>query len=168
VIRLGLALVPLTAKGIDHAPEFIDLAHPTRLVPTTGQRHILNCRSALGCSDVLGSARLYASAMRNSPWSGPSGDEFARLIGERLRGVAGLTVEVRQIDPAVATPASFLVDVHWPADRGVLCEVADSIDTVRVMDDHGEDVSIDAALRYLEARAAGTSRRGAWRYAAFE
>jgi hypothetical protein len=106
--------------------------------------------------------------MRSSSWSGSSGDEFAQLIGERLRGVAGLAVEVRRIDPAVSTPASFLVDVQWPAGLGVLCEVADSIGTVRVMDGDGEDVSVAVALRYIEARATGASRVGAWRFAEAE
>jgi hypothetical protein len=87
------------------------------------------------------------------------------MVTARLRGVRGVTTQVRRIDPAVATPASFLVDVEWPGDTGALCEVADSIDGVRVMDDDGEDVSIETALRYVEARAAGTSREGAWRYA---
>jgi hypothetical protein len=44
LIRLGLAIVPLTTKGIDHALEFIDLAHPTRLVRKARRRNILNCR----------------------------------------------------------------------------------------------------------------------------
>lgn len=100
-----------------------------------------------------------------SPWSGPSGDEFARLVRERLRGIPGVTTEVRPIDPAVATPASFLVDVEWPGGGGVLCEVADSINGVRVLDADAEDVNIETALRYIQARAAGTSRTAAWSYA---
>lgn len=88
------------------------------------------------------------------------------MIAERLRGVSGLVVKVRRIDPAVSTPSSFLIDVSWPGDVGVLCEVADTIDGVRVMDDDGEDVSIEMALRYIEARASGRPRGYAWRYAA--
>lgn len=103
--------------------------------------------------------------MRNSPWHGSSGEAFAGMVTERLAGVPGLTTEVRRVDAAVGTTASFLVDVTWPGDAGVLCEVADAIDGVCVMDDDGEDVSIEAALRYIEARASGSSRSYAWRYA---
>jgi hypothetical protein len=108
---------------------------------------------------------IYSASMQSFPWPASSGEAFARMVSERLGGVPGVTTDVRRIDPAVATQASFLVDVQWRGDIGVLCEVADSIDAVRVMDDDGEDVSIEAALRYIEARAAGTSRKGAWRYA---
>lgn len=91
-----------------------------------------------------------------------SGEAFAHLAKERLRGVSDVTIEVRQVDRAVATHASFLVDVMW-GGGSVLCEVADSIDGVRVMDPHGEDVSVERALRYISARAAGVSRAEAWR-----
>lgn len=87
------------------------------------------------------------------------------MVTERLRGVPGVTIEVRRIDPAVATPASFLVDAEWTGDIGVLCEVADSIDGVRVIEDESEDVSIEIALRYIEARASGVPPSSAWRYA---
>jgi hypothetical protein len=99
-----------------------------------------------------------------SPWRGSSGEAFAQMIRERLAGVPDLTTTVRAVDPAVSTPASFLVDVSW-AGGGLLCEVADSIDGVRVIDDDGEDVTVVAALRYIAARAAGTSKEGAWRQA---
>jgi hypothetical protein len=102
--------------------------------------------------------------MPKTPWSEPSGDSFAGLAKERLRGVPDVTIGVRQIDQAVATPASFLVDIAWPGG-GVLCEVADSIEGVRVMDEDGEDVSVESALRYITARAAGASRKDAWRSA---
>ncbi|NYH92891.1 hypothetical protein [Actinopolymorpha rutila] len=75
-----------------------------------------------------------------------------------------MTTEVRRIDPEVSTPESFLVDVGW-SEGDMVCEVADSIDGVRVMDDHGEDVSVEASLRYIEARVAGSSKEAAWRFA---
>lgn len=98
------------------------------------------------------------------PWSGPSGQAFAQLVREHLAAVPGLHTDVRPLDREVSTPASFLVDISW-AGGGVLCEVADSIDHVRVMDDEAEDVSTDTALRYIAARAAGTSKAAAWRQA---
>ena len=101
-----------------------------------------------------------------SHWSGPSGHAFAQLVCDRLAGVPGLHTDVRQIDPEVSTAASFLVDICW-SGGGVLCEVADSIDGVRVMDDHAEDVTTEAALRYLAALTAGTSRATAWRQAGY-
>jgi hypothetical protein len=88
------------------------------------------------------------------------------MVGERLRGVKQAATDVRPVDPSVATPTSFLVDVSWHCDLGVLCEVADRIDSVRVMDADGEDVAIEAALRYIEARAEGASREEVWRRAA--
>lgn len=97
-------------------------------------------------------------------WSGPSGQAFAQLVYERLAGVEGLHTDVRQIDPEVSTPASFLVDISWSGGV-VLCEVADSLDGVRIMDDHAEDVTTDTALRYIAARTAGTSKATAWRQA---
>jgi hypothetical protein len=76
--------------------------------------------------------------------------------------VPGVTTDIRQIDESIATPASYMVDVSWGED-GVLCEVANSIAGVRVMDPDGEDVSVESALRYITARAAGVSREEAWR-----
>lgn len=95
-------------------------------------------------------------------WDGPSGDAFARMLHERLGGVPGLEVNVSPF--GAEPPSSFLVDVDWQGG-GVLCEVHDSVHGVRVMDDHGEDVSVEAALRYVAARAAGTSKAGAWQQA---
>ena len=97
-------------------------------------------------------------------WSGPSGQAFAQLVYERLAGVEGLRTDVRQLDPEVSTPASFIVDISWFGGGG-LCEVADSIEGVRVMDAHAEDVTTDAALRYIAARTAGASKSTAWRQA---
>lgn len=61
-------------------------------------------------------------------------------------------------------PSSFLVDVDWQGG-GLVCELSDAMNGVRVMDDDGEDVSVEAALLYIAARAAGTSKAGAWRQA---
>jgi len=109
----------------------------------------------------------YPDLMRTSPWPGPSGEAFARMVAHRLRAFPGVTTQVHQVDPAVSTPASFLVHVDWPEGRGVLCEVADSIDAVQVMDDDGEDVDIESALRYNQARVAGASPQDAWRKAGY-
>lgn len=86
------------------------------------------------------------------------------MIRERLGGVPGVGTDVIPLGAGGASPSSFLVDVEW-SGGGLLCEVADSVYGVRVMDDHGEDVSVEAALRYIAARAAGTSKAGAWRQA---
>jgi hypothetical protein len=99
-----------------------------------------------------------------SSWSGPSGDAFALLDRRRLGGVPGAEVNVTPLGGEV--PSSFLVDVDW-SGGGLLCEVSDSVSGVRVLDDDGEDVSVEAALRYIAARAAGTSKSGAWRQAKF-
>ena len=97
-----------------------------------------------------------------SCWEGPSGDAFALMVRRRLGGVPGVEVNVTPLDGE--PPSSFLVDVDW-SGGGLLCEVSDSVDGVRVLDDDGEDVSVDAALRYIAARAAGTSKTGSWRQA---
>src|SRR5690349_19522814 len=111
-------LPSVTEPDIDTLRELFVASARVSLSPLAGATANPHLPQGAWMLGRAGLARLYALAMRNSPWSGPSGDEFARLIGERLRGVAGLTVEVRQTDAAVATPASFLVDVRWPADRG--------------------------------------------------
>ena len=99
-----------------------------------------------------------------SSWAGPSGDAFAVMVRRRLGGVPGAEVNVTPLGGE--PPASFLVEVGWSAG-GLLCEVSDSVNGVRVLDDDGEDVSVEAALRYIAARAAGISKSGAWRQAKF-
>lgn len=86
------------------------------------------------------------------------------MVRERLGGVPGVGTDVIPLSKDGSPLSSFLVAVEWPGG-GLLCEVADSVNGVRVMDDNGEDVSIDRALDYVAARAAGTSKSGAWRQA---
>lgn len=83
------------------------------------------------------------------------------MVRERLGGVPGVEVGVAPLASGGDLPWSFLVDVDW-SGGGLLCEVSDWVNGVRVLDDDGEDVSIEAALRYVAARAAGTSKEGAW------
>lgn len=97
-----------------------------------------------------------------SSWAGPSGDAFARMVRRRLGKKRGAQVNVTPLSGE--PPTHFLVDVDW-SGGGLLCEVSDSVDGVRVIDDDGEDVNVEAALRYITARAAGTSKTGAWRQA---
>jgi hypothetical protein len=85
------------------------------------------------------------------------------MVRDRLHDVEGLQTTVRKIDPAVATPASYLVDISFPGDLGVLCEVADSLHDVRVMDPDGMDVTVEEALAYVHNRADGMSPTEAWR-----
>lgn len=89
-------------------------------------------------------------------WGGPSGDLFAEMVLERL--VAdGFTGEV-VVTPWGAPGAEglFSVDVRRP-EPGVLCEVADWIDGVRVMDSRAEDLTIEQALQYISLRCRGWS-----------
>lgn len=98
-----------------------------------------------------------------SPPTTPDVPAFAEAALRRLAGVPGLRVVIDR-GAASAAPGYVLIDVEWAAGS-VLCEMIDGDDGVRVMDDHGEDVSTEEALRYIAARAAGSSRRAAWHYA---
>ena len=85
------------------------------------------------------------------------------MVRNRFGGVLGTEVNVTPLDGEL--PSSFLVDVDWTGG-GLLCEMSDSVNGVRVLDDDDGDVSIEAALRYIAARAAGANKSAAWRPAA--
>ena len=87
------------------------------------------------------------------------------MLRDRLAGVPGLEIAVRPVSPDASPPGASVVDVDWQGGVGVMFEVVDWVGGVRVIDPQGEDVSVDVALRYAEARAAGVSRKYAWSFA---
>lgn len=109
--------------------------------------------------------RLSLWLVEGNRWKGPSGPAFARLVRGRLAGVPGLEVDVRPVSERGSPPGAYLVDVGWRGGDGVLCEVVDWVDGVRIMDPHGEGVTVDIGLRYLQARAAEVSSKHAWKFA---
>lgn len=111
---------------------------------------------------VLIAKRSSVTIMDGTPppagiWKGePSGQFFAALLRERARQI-GVQVAV-EVVPSEAV-GRYIVDIDWDAkpDDGFLCEVADWVNGVRIVDPHGEDVTVEQALTYFAARATGTS-----------
>jgi len=62
---------------------------------------------------------------------------------------------------------AYHVSIDWDAgpDSGLLCEVVDWVDRVRILDLNGEDVTVEQALAYFAARAMGGSPKEAFRIA---
>lgn len=95
-------------------------------------------------------------------WNGrPSGDQFAELLAQRADAL-GLRVSIEvtpwQLDGAYG------VSVDWPKSQaGVLFEVADWLDGVRILDPNGEDDSVEQGLAYFAARSQGHSATQALR-----
>jgi hypothetical protein len=98
-------------------------------------------------------------------WQGePSGQRFAALLSERASQTGiRVTVDVvpmKEVD-------GYLVNLHWEAepDDGLLYEVVDWVNGVRIMDPHGEDVTVEQSLVYFTARTKGTSPQDAFQIA---
>lgn len=81
------------------------------------------------------------------------------MVHARLAGGPGLAVSDMGVSGGVGSPGAYRVDVAWDGDAGVLCELVDRVDGVRVMDPDGEDVTVEVSLRYIQARAAALSPR---------
>lgn len=98
-------------------------------------------------------------------WQGePSGQRFAALLSERARQM-GVQAAV-DVVPLQAV-GTYLVSIDWEPgpDTGLLCEVVDWVNGIRILDPHGEDVTVDQALAYFGARAKGSSPQEALRVA---
>ena len=109
--------------------------------------------------------RLSLCPVEANKWQGDSGPAFARMVRDRLGGVPGLEVNVRPVSKDASSPGAYVVDVDWQGGLGVTCEVADWIDGVRIMDPHGEDVTVDIGLRYVQARTADLPPKHAGKFA---
>ena len=92
----------------------------------------------------------------------PFADRFADLVLDRL-SAAGISARatLRLVGAHVSDGDSYLVDVQLPNGTGVLCEVADSVPTIRVMDPNADDLPLDLAVTYLVLRGRGVSARRA-------
>jgi hypothetical protein len=100
-----------------------------------------------------------------SIWQGePSGQRFAALLSERA-SQSGIRVTVDVVP--VKEVGGYLVNIRWEAepDDGLLYEVVDWVNGVRIMDPHGEDVTVERALVYFTARTKGTAPQDAFRIA---
>lgn len=101
--------------------------------------------------------RLSAWAGRPAaePWAGePSGAQFAAMIRTRAASL-GIDVGVEVIPWSPA--GLYGVGVQWGGGQDLLFEVADWVDDVRILDPHGEDVSVQEGLEYFAARVSGES-----------
>ncbi len=87
------------------------------------------------------------------------------MVKGRLVGVPDLAVSVRALSGSVELAGACLVDVVWDKGPGVLCELVDWVDGVRVMDPDGEDDTVEVSLRYIQARPAALSPRDSWNFA---
>lgn len=87
------------------------------------------------------------------------------MLRDRLAGVPDLEVDVQLVSADESSQSAFIIDVSWRGCLGLMCEVADWVDGVRILDPHGEDVTVDVGLRYVEARASDLSPRRAWKFA---
>jgi hypothetical protein len=89
-------------------------------------------------------------------------DRFADLVLDRLSadGVSARAT-LRLVSARGSGGDSYLVDVQLPNGTAVLCEVADSVPTVRVMDPNADDLRLDLAVTYVVLRARGISARRA-------
>ena len=90
--------------------------------------------------------------------SGASGAQLATMLEHRAQTLhTPVQIEVTEWEPG-----QFGVSVDWAADGdGLLLEVCDWVDGVRLLDPHGEDVSVDQALDYFAARLSGRTRHQA-------
>ena len=89
---------------------------------------------------------------------GSSGRQLSTLLESRARSL-GIAVHVTVTE---WEPGHFGVSVDWASDpEGLLMEVSDRVDGVRLLDPHGDDVSVDEALDYFAARLSGATRRQA-------
>lgn len=96
----------------------------------------------------------------------PPADSAARHFGDlvRERSVV-LGVEVTTTFKAVASSINGGYFVQVAGDVDLLFEVDDWVQGVRVMDPHGEDVTVEQAVDYFAARAVGQTRDQAERLA---
>lgn len=100
-------------------------------------------------------------------WQGePSGPHFAELLRERARQM-GVRVAVEVVPLQPVGVGHYHVVINWEADPGygMLCEVTDRVNGVRVLDPDGEDITVEQALVYFAARAKGSSPEEAFRVA---
>ena len=93
------------------------------------------------------------------PPSGSQAYRFCELV--RLRS-STIGVDVA-ITCQLWSAGGYIVDVDVSAHLGLLFEVDDWVDGVRVMDPHGEDVTVAEAVDYFAARATGHPPDEAWR-----
>jgi hypothetical protein len=86
-------------------------------------------------------------------WGGSSGAVFANLLRERAvqEGLV-IDVDVRPVSSKAAPPGAYLVSVDFTDLEGPLFDVADWVETVRIMDPRDEEVSLARALNYAVLR----------------
>ena len=111
------------------------------------------------CACVGGASRRGSDSERNrasNVWGGVSGDAFAVLVRQAVTDM-GRTANVTTspVSPQTAPPGAYLVDVSVDGGPGLLYEVADWVEGARVMDPHGEDLTLPEALDYLRHRIMG-------------
>lgn len=94
----------------------------------------------------------------------PPDDSAAHQFGMLIRArSAELGVEVAITYECWRDPGGYIVHIDGAAD--LLCEVDDWVEDVRVMDPHGEDVTVAEAVDYFAARALGRTPEDARRLA---
>ena len=94
-------------------------------------------------------------------WQGrSSGEAFADLLRERAGNRNWrITVEVQQWEQS----GGYGVSAEWGEgpDQEIMYEVVDWVGGCRLLDHHGEDLTVEQGLAYFEARAAGMGHRQA-------
>lgn len=85
--------------------------------------------------------------------SGPWFAELLRVRAEQLGRRVGVTLAPWEM------AGGYTVEIEVESDPALswLYEVTDWVDGVRVLDPHGEDLTIDQGVAYLDARCAGNS-----------
>ena len=87
----------------------------------------------------------------------------------RFRELVRLRSGTLDVDVAITcelwSAGGYIVHVDVSPDLELLFEVDDWVDGVRVMDPHGEDVTVAEAVEYFAARATGHMPDQAWRLA---
>ena len=93
---------------------------------------------------------------RLNVWGGASGDTFAALVRQAVTDM-GRTAKVTTspVSTQAAPLGAYLVDVTVDGGPELLYEVSDWVEGARVMDPHGEDLTLHGALEYLRHRIMG-------------